>query len=199
MIYLKRIKFGSTVRCFKKNTEFVFDNPMTLLVGEQGSGKSTLLAAIQMGKKLNSDISAEVEKPCKFLFFDTEKDNPRIKSDVSMGKNVMFEVCSHFRSHGETMLPILSEIDNVSDMLILIDEPETSLSVPSQYKLVSMFYHAMDRNCQIIVATHSVIFMQEFGKILNMKTKKTEWSDDYLRTSRHQAMFLKDKDKSMEA
>jgi predicted ATPase len=47
-------------------------------------------------------------------------------------------------------------------LYILLDEPETSLSLRSQYLVIDLFKDTLMRNNQIIVATHNLIFMEAF-------------------------------------
>lgn len=188
MIYLKRIKLGSKFRCFKRGTTFEFVNDVTLLVGDQGCGKSTILSLIQDGKKLCKDIAAEIVKPCKFSSFDCEKDNPRIRNYISDNSSAMFEVLSRFSSHGETLLPILEHLKDVENTLILIDEPETALSITSQYKIVKILRESVSRNCQVIVSTHSPILMEEFGTVFNVEKLKSENYKSYIKKAKQKAL-----------
>jgi len=190
MIYLKEIEMTKKFRCFRKGNKFTFTEPVTLLVGDQGVGKSSLLNLID-GVNIHKSIKASrtlvinKQKGNGFVFFDSEKMNPR--QTALNNSTVGFQVASHFASHGESLLPIIEQLfERQKNTLILIDEPETALSVRSQYLLVELIKKAVKKKNQIILATHSVIFMEEIGTVFNVKTRKYQDTDKYLKWEKKQ-------------
>lgn len=56
---------------------FTFKPDFNVIVGENGSGKSSFLHLITNLEE-NKDICDAKYKPSDFIFFDTEKQNPRV-------------------------------------------------------------------------------------------------------------------------
>lgn len=173
---IKSIKFKDDYDCFFKNQKFEF-KPMTLLVGDQGAGKSMLLSIIKSfindGNKYLDVVMSE-QKMERSFFYDYEKDNPRfMQANPNSGSEMLFALTSKIQSHGELLIPVISEINQMKDVIIMLDEPETALSLRSQYKMVEALNGAIDRGCQIIMATHNIIFMESFkDSILSMEHGK---------------------------
>jgi predicted ATPase len=177
-IYLKSLELKSTYRNIKPFSIY-FKEGLNLIVGENGSGKSTLLDLLAHpdSNKEIKDINAD---PVDFMFFDTEKNNPRIKGDLSNSKNIGFEVDSHFISHGEAMLPIIMASKSFKDLLLLIDEPEAGISLNNQKKILAALNKAIENNCQIVISTHSYVFIKSVPKVFNMDDKIWIDSEEYL-------------------
>lgn len=74
---------------------------------------------------------------------------------------------SKFKSHGETLLPMLQQFIDKKSGLIYIDEPETALSMRSQYKFVEIVKSAVEKKNQIFIATHSRIVIEELASIMD--------------------------------
>ncbi len=173
-MYIENIKIlensdypGSHV--LKKGFEIKCSN-VNLLVGNQGCGKSTLLAMLQ--EKYQSIEIKLTDKAIKMngvnsYFFDTEKDNPRVKelSHVS-SDNYVTTMMSHFKSHGETLKPIIIDpLSKAKDCVILFDEPESGLSLTNQFKLIKAINKAVKNNCQFFIATHCYPLIENFDVI----------------------------------
>lgn len=179
MIYIKNIEIidntypGSDV--LKKN--FKIDcKDVNLLVGDQGCGKSTLLNLIQ---KNHSDIKIDlteyvIKHGIKSFFFDSEKDNPRIKdpqlytnpngTDVGIGYGSA--LASRFKSHGEILEKfIINPILKAKNCVIILDEPESGLSITNQLKLIDSIKIAVKNKCQFFIATHCYPLIKSFDVI----------------------------------
>jgi len=176
-----KVTINKDYRCFKEGEIFTFDPHVTLLVGDQGSGKSTLLKAMHgMQDWLNIELSLQcLSEGCKTYFFDTEKMNPRSKGDLSDINNsdvYVQHVASHFQSHGEVIrafvLKPLQKSKN-EEAVLFLDEPESGLSVRSQYEIVKEI--KKQKNKQFIIATHSIVFMEAFKKVLSLEHR--QWMD----------------------
>lgn len=184
-------KITEDYRCFKKGEIFTFDPEITLLVGDQGSGKSTLLSALHsMENWLTIKLSEQcLSEGCSTYFFDTEKMNPRMQQDLSgiLNQNVYKQhIYSHFRSHGEVLKDwLINPLKNAKNQnaILFIDEPESGLSIRSQYQLLKEI-KKQKKNKQFVIATHSIIFMEEIGKVLSLEHKKWMDTKDFLKTQK---------------
>jgi predicted ATPase len=185
---IDEIKYTGYNGVFFKNEKFTFKD-ITLLVGDQGAGKSTILKDL---KKLNDlppsymDISHRDGVLNGILYFDAEKDNPRFQqANPFSGDEVLSSALSQFRSHGELMIPIWQQIQNLTNSLILLDEPETALSLRNQYKLIDIFNTMLENGNQIIAATHNLLLMQSFpDNILSVEDKRYMKPENFIKAQK---------------
>lgn len=177
-IYLKSFNLKSIYRTIEPFT-IKFKEGLNIIVGENGSGKSTLLQLLAYPED-NKEIKDIKANPVNFRFFDTEKNNPRIKGDLSNSKNIGFEVGSHFISHGEAMIPIIMAAKDFKDLLLIIDEPEAGISLSNQKKILGALNKAIENNCQVVVSTHSYVLIKSVPKVFNMDDKTWVDSKEYL-------------------
>jgi predicted ATPase len=178
MIYIEKIKIigdtypGSIVL----NKDFIINcSDVNLFVGNQGCGKSTILNLLQ---KNHSDIQITLSKLVKndvnSFFFDSEKDNPRIK-DPQMytkpnGENTGIgygaALMCRFKSHGEILEQfIISPILKSKNCVIILDEPESGLSITNQFKLINAINIAVNNGCQFFIATHCYPLIESYNVI----------------------------------
>jgi len=168
---MKLMKF-KLLETFRKIKPFsiTFKDELTVIVGENCSGKSsffTLLTDPSHKKIIEIKHTPEIS----YRFFDTEKQNPRIKNSMSDSKNIMFDIATRFSSHGEAMLPILLGTKQFNNELILIDEPDAGISLKNQKKMLDAFKMAINNDCQIIMSTHSYFLIKNVQSVFNMSTK----------------------------
>lgn len=203
---LKSLKFKDDYECFFKNQKFNFKH-ITLLVGDQGAGKSMLIEIIKDFLKSGNkyiEVVREDNDVANTFFFDTEKDNPRfMKANPNSGSEMLFALTNKWRSHGEMLIPIISEIDKMKNTLIVLDEPESALSLRSQYKMIVALKEALTRGNQIILATHNTVFMENFkdsilslehGKYMTFNAfKKTQNQVSDFKTQREDRIIKRDK------
>lgn len=179
MIYLEKIKVvdntypGSQV--LKQGFE-INCSDVNLFVGEQGCGKSTILNLIQ---KNHSDIQVTIsdytiKKGVKTFFFDSEKDNPRIKdpqlfttpTGTNIGIGYVGAILSRFKSHGEILQDfIITPILKAKNCVVILDEPESGLSITNQFKLIKAIKNAVKNGCQFFIATHCYPLIKSFDVI----------------------------------
>jgi predicted ATPase len=160
---------------------------ITLLVGDQGCGKSSLLGLLQKHEDL--DIKMQHSNPVNSLFFDFEHMNPRVIEDHELsnpdGTERLFgmgeKLMSKWRSHGETLK--YYSVDNLrmmKDSVVIFDEPESSLSLRSQYELIKACDVAVGNNCQLIIATHCLPLIESQEKVYSMEHKEWMSSKDFI-------------------
>lgn len=169
------IEFTEAWRCFKPGDRFELRPGVNLLVGDQGCGKSSLLKAMQAAGLKEPDFSIKdvAEKVvmkcdhCTIYMFDFEKDNPRTLS--YFGKAAQFQVGAMFSSHGECNLALINALETAANCLVMMDEPDTALSIRSCGTLVKRFRELEERSSQVIAAVHSLAVVQQFDEVLSIE------------------------------
>lgn len=187
-MYLSDIKIIKEYRCLPI-LDIKLKN-ITLLVGDQGCGKSSLLKLLHENNSeyINIKIAEKYKnKSINSYFFDTEKQNPRVAPDHnyydihgrSIGIGIGTKVFSMFQSHGEVLREFTVEtIPKADNCVILLDEPESSLSIKNQYKLAQNIISATKNNCQLIIATHCLPLIESIDTVYDLEKK--EWKKSSL-------------------
>lgn len=179
MVFVEKIELisqtypGSNVLSKDFNVEC---SDVNLFVGDQGCGKSTLLKLLQTN---HSDVKLTFSDYVKkngveTFYFNSEIDNPRIKDpelftkpngeDVGIGYGGA--LISRFKSHGEILEKfIINPLLNAKNCVILLDEPESGLSITNQFKLMDAIKTAVNNNCQLFIATHCYPIIEQFNVI----------------------------------
>lgn len=157
--------------------------PVTVVVGDNGAGKSTLLEAIAVGLGVNPEggsrharfatgdedypewlICSRAHNPRDVYFLRGETflnlseyhhqihspENPDPLSDLP------------FLSHGQGLLALVERRFH-SDGMIILDEPEDGLSYPRQVEVVTKLERLAAQGAQVILATHSPVFLSMQG------------------------------------
>lgn len=157
--------------------------PVTVVVGDNGAGKSTLLEAIAVGLGVNPEggsrharfatgdedypewlICSRAHNPRDVYFLRGETflnlseyhhqihspENPDPLSDLP------------FLSHGQGLLALVERRFH-SDGMIILDEPEDGLSYPLQVEVVTQLERLAAQGAQVILATHSPVFLSMQG------------------------------------
>lgn len=176
MIYIEKIKFKDATypgaHIFKKDLEIKCAS-INLLVGDQGCGKSTLLKLLRDN---HSDIELSLTpdtltKGVDSFYFDSESDNPRVKDAMlyskpdgtNIGIGMAGAVSSKFKSHGEVLQTfIIKPLLKAKKCVVLLDEPESGLSLTNQFKLIDAIKQAVDNKCQLFIATHCYPLIEHF-------------------------------------
>lgn len=157
--------------------------PVTVVVGDNGAGKSTLLEAIAVGLGVNPEggsrharfatgdedypewlICSRAHNPRDVYFLRGETflnlseyhhqihspENPDPLSDLP------------FLSHGQGLLALVERRFH-SDGMIILDEPEDGLSYSRQVEVVTQLERLAAQGAQVILATHSPVFLSMQG------------------------------------
>ena len=147
---------------------------MTFFVGENGTGKSTLVEAVAVKAGLNpeggsrnlafatrpteSELHSHLELVWQrqpgaafFLRAETFYNTASAYEGVGIGGY-------HERSHGESFLDAVRR-QIVPGAFIVMDEPESALSVMGQLKLMRAMHDLVAARSQFLVATHSAILL----------------------------------------
>jgi len=201
MIYLEKIKIQNNTYPGSHVLDIGFEiecADINLFVGNQGCGKSTLLNLIQ---KNHSDIKVQISNITKIkgvntFFFDSEKYNPRIKDpqlftkpngeDVGIGYGAA--LCSRFKSHGEILQDfIITPILKAKDCVIILDEPESGLSITNQLRFINAIKTALKNNCQFFIATHCYPLIESFN-VISLEHKKQMKGMDFINLIKNDAV-----------
>ena len=191
-LLFKSVKFIRDYRTFQKGEEIIFRPGVNLIVGDQGVGKSTLLSEIVDFKKdrKNNIEYTIAEGKIKFSYFDMEKDNPRVqhmfKNNVSMEAQLM----PYFLSHGETVMEILTALEQKIDedpSVWIIDECDSGLSIRSCFMVAKMFKRAAEAGHQLLIVVYSQTIMEEFDEVLSVEHKKWMSSGEYIASQKEES------------
>jgi predicted ATPase len=168
---------------------------ITLLVGEQGCGKSTLLSLLSCNDKLiNVKLSESVhDEGIQTLYFDSEKMNPRVvdiehytnPNGTSRGIGVGAALKSRFMSHGEVLREFtVNGIKEAKDCVLLLDEPESALSLANQYRLARELQIAVSKNVQIIASTHCLPLIESVNEVYSLEHNRWMTSEEFVKSSK---------------
>lgn len=147
---------------------------VTFFVGENGSGKSTLVEAVAVRSGLN------VEGGSRNLAFETRSTTSLLHEAIELVWHLQparafflraetfyntataYEAVGirgyHERSHGESFLDaVQGQIQPPA--FVLMDEPESALSVTGQLSLMRAMHDLVHLGCQFLIATHSPILL----------------------------------------
>lgn len=195
---------------FTAGTSIEF-RPITVIVGDNGSGKSTLLQylkppefvkALWLGKN-KTDEEYHAEKVKKWLVNDetvtvfeqspelivigNEIHKTQFIEAIGAGKTALSaqDIVARWSmsedSNGETTMDFITSLSNLEGCLIVLDEPETSLSIKSQIKMRNLAKRLAEKN-QIIVVTHSQYFMEMSKDVYDFEKKLWTSTTDYIKS-----------------
>lgn len=181
---------------------FRFTEPITVLVGDIGIGKSTMLKLIG-----TEDPAVSISKTCKnVVWWDSEFGNPRTRnfeildfflqyvSNIEIPEEEKLKINRIVKdflvlnseestvtcSHGEKLFPILESVKNHTGSLILLDEPDSGLSIGKIEEFVRVIKGTIEHGSEYIIATHSPVLMSKVSKVFNMESGEYEDSAYYL-------------------
>ncbi len=161
----------------KQLNEVTFATAVTFIVGENGVGKSTLIETIAQlmdlnleGGSRNNQFSSYGENQlladnCRLIRYPNYPKDAyfyRAETYYNLMTNLddlgisaeLFAKNSHHYSRGQSFKELVSQ-RFFGKGLYIMDEPETGLSISSQFELLVMMGDLVKRESQFIVATHS--------------------------------------------
>ena len=198
-----------------KEHRLMLDTPVTFLVGENGSGKSTLLEAIAVSCGFNAEggtrnftfstrathselgeyITVAKRRYPRDGFFLRAESFYNVATNIDeMDEEPSFSprlidsyggVSLHSQSHGESFLALVQNRFG-GEGLYLLDEPEAALSPTRQLTLLGEMYQLVERDSQIIIATHSPILMAYPGARIYELSENGIASVEYRETEHYQ-------------
>ncbi len=106
-----------------------------------------------------ADITITTDQDVRVLYFDTESGNPRM---TQMGiipphdiPQIAYVLDCKERSHGEVLtVELFRLLENFENTIILIDEPESGLSIKNQFRLIRAIKNSPNKNNQLFISTH---------------------------------------------
>jgi len=162
-------------KLFKKGQEITLKNGINVLVGDNGCGKSQLLKVMKDNNLF----------PQNTIFVDMEKSNPKIsrpnpKNGFLHGytpEEIITQFMWSSESHGETREGVLMSVLTLDFDFLILDEPEQGLSLKNQKKY---FHKLKNLGKDVIIVTHSKVFVEEVEEIFDVETMKWINSKNYL-------------------
>lgn len=159
-------------KLFNKGDEFNTISGVNILVGDNGCGKSTLLREFLKQNRIKNTIYVDLEKANPKI----SKPNPE-NGDAYSGHEVLNMFMWAVESHGETREGVLLNVLSHEFNLLILDEPEQGLSLKNQKKYIDALKNL---NKDIIVITHSKVFIENVENIFDVETMKWVNSKEYL-------------------
>jgi len=194
-------KFPFNLSVVKYIEKFIFDTPVTILLGENGVGKSTLIEAIAIAIGFNAEGG---NKNIRFSSYDSHSDLFKYitlkrlylpKNGFFFRSETLYSLETklseyyenwklHDLSHGQGTIEILKEYFKPNGIYIL-DEPESALSPTSQFAFLNLVHdYAEHYNCQFIIATHSpIVAGYNYAKIYEISVDSEPLITEYEDTS----------------
>jgi len=124
-----------------------------------------------------------------FCGWDFEKDNPAhneklkpVSGEIGkvVGQKMAFLWSIEQESHGESNRNSLDMFMDSEGRLIIFDEPESAISLQGQYEYWNKLRKLAEHN-QILLITHSKVFMEEAGEVFDMEKKKWIETEEYFK------------------
>lgn len=106
--------------------------------------------------------------------------------DIGIGYGTA--LCSRFKSHGEILQDfIVTPILKAKDCVIILDEPESGLSITNQLKFINAIKTALENNCQFFIATHCYPLIEAFN-VISLEHKKQMKGVDFINLIKRDAV-----------
>jgi len=172
----ERINYPYHIPALKQMDKLEFRKPVTFIIGENGAGKSTLIEAIAIKAGCNpeggsANFNFSTHQSHSNLYEDIQlirtvnrnKDTYFLRAEsfynvataiIEYGTIASYGGSLHDRSHGESFLNLL-HYRLSGKGLYIFDEPESALSIMSQYNMLIKIKELVEKESQFIIATHS--------------------------------------------
>jgi predicted ATPase len=115
----------------------------------------------------------------KNSFINDYKKNHTDNSGYMKPQNIINMWDMQTDSNGESTIDFLNSLKDIKDSFIVLDEPETSLSIKTQLKMRKLL-NTISKNNQLIIVTHSPIFMELSNEVYDFELKSWVNTKNYL-------------------
>lgn len=183
-----RIRFIRDYFTFTKGQSVSIDqDKFNVLVGSNGAGKTTLLNSLTTKRRkeiIGRYISIENMRRQNVIILSAESFRATKNPFVDSRREVYLSQLNQ-KSHGEAWKVELEKLKRRcnNDTFIIMDEPETALSVESQIELCEWFIDLKNkyRNIGCAISTHSLILTELIGEIVIEVPSCINWdSEEYV-------------------
>jgi predicted ATPase len=138
------------------------------LVGPNGAGKTSVLEAIADCSLCKKDQSQRHEAK----FITSESLNPLTGVKLNTREEMILAIRALFSSHGEVVRQTLEHQRYAGEDCILIDTPETGQDIEQSQVIHDRLKQVCDKHgVQLIVATHSPVFLRNADKIVELEER----------------------------
>jgi len=115
-------------------------------------------------------------------YFDSKRGGSILGDEIGMDMATV--AAATMQSHGQSIFPLIAKgTENAKGGVVIIDEPETALSVRSQNKVANILFELSKQN-QVIVATHSPIIMSLCDEVLSLEHRKWMKREEFIETQK---------------
>lgn len=179
---IKKITFPTAYRKFPAGFSIELRPGVNLLVGDQGCGKSSVLDALDGNSRAGSLV--EMDDGTKLKYYDFEKYNPRVSTAFGGVVDQGVQVNALFMSHGQAGVMILADLCKRLPVphTLLIDEPDTGMSIRSCRAIARFFKMVAAQGHQLIVAVHNPILFLSFAEVYSVEHQRWMKSSDFYQT-----------------
>lgn len=198
---LPNVKFIKDYRCFKEGTVVEFPEKLTVITGDNGAGKSTLLSCIrvlfknQWSYSHNSEAKGILEdcisQEHEVAYIDISKDLYATRPDLDYD-NLGLQLQAMKGSSGQgSMIQLHHTLSECKAPLVILDEPERGLADARQYMIRALIEKFMFENpdTQVIITSHSRIFMEMTERVLEVQRNKYIKPDGYIELNKVMGEF----------
>lgn len=184
---------------FSRGDSIVFKDDFNVIVGSQRVGKSTLIELIRSRvetfngwavnrvgtqhdrakKCLDIEIvlpPAKTKQRIRGLCFETE-----VTHTSTPTHKIPYNGTRNPNKNWQAFETMMKENDNNSGALIILNEPDVSLSTPECLELVNYLANEVWNNhCQLIMTVNNPVVISCFKNVYDLDTRSWLTSDDYL-------------------
>jgi len=199
-MFLTEIKIKDDFRTLKSGTVIPLKNGINAICGDNGIGKTSLMDCLALNLKRKKDgkelfYDREIEEANildvsysdeKFSDYKVFKSDDNLKFKAYFVDDLDLQLSCMKSSMGESiLLQIMKILFNTKDSIILLDEPDTSLSLKNRLlmgKIIKTLVSILNPSNQIIIVCHDIYFMQGLGlkdDVFNLELSKTQTVSEY--------------------